>query len=129
MADKEQRSVIRWEINSPARVRLNYKNSIKNFECVLKDLNLKGFGAIFKKELPPLEVMKLTVTLPNGENFTGKMKVAWKTILPESVLYGFNIISMKDGDKNLIFRLINKSHSKDLVKLWWDGTNKQPPQS
>jgi hypothetical protein len=43
--------------------------------------------------------------------------------LPEGfILYGFNIIAMKDGQKNLIYQLIHKDYFPDLVKLWWKDT-------
>ncbi len=117
--DKEQRGLKRWEINSPARIRLRYKNSVKNFECVIKNLNFKGFHALLKKELPGLEILKLTVILPNNDSFTAKAKIIWKKILPDGILYGFNLVAMKDSQRNLIYQLINKNYYPDLVKLWW----------
>lgn len=118
-ADKERRAVKRWDINCPARIRLRYKNSVKNFECVVGNLDFKGFRARLKKELPPLEALKLTVIFPNSGNFTAKCEVAWKQVLPDGILYGFNIIAMKDSERNLLYQLINSSHFPDLVKLWW----------
>jgi len=123
--DKERRGILRWEINSPAKIRMNYKNSIKNFVCLLKNLNLKGFSVSLNKELPALEILKLTIVFPDNESFTAKVKVIWKTVLPESVLYGFSIVSMKDADKNFVYKLISKNHSQDLVKLWWQDQNKE----
>jgi len=117
--DKEQRGLRRWDINSPARIRLRYKNSVKNFECTIKNINFKGFDLFLKKELPELEILKLTVILPNDDSFTAKAKVIWKQVLPDGILYGFNIVAMKDSQRNLIYQLINKNYYPDLVKLWW----------
>lgn len=117
--DKELRSLKRWELNCPARIRLRYNNSPKSFECIIKNLNFKGLQAILKKELPKLETPKLTVVFPNEITFTAKVKVIWKKILPESVLYGFSIVEMKDSEKNTIYQLINSNHFLELVKLWW----------
>ena len=100
---------------------MRYENSIKNFECILKNLNFKGFHACLKKELPAQDVLKLTVILPSNESFTSKVKVIWKKALPEGILYGFYIIAMKDSEKNIIYSFINKERFPDLVKLWWQG--------
>jgi len=116
---KEQRDLKRWDINFPARIRLRYKNSVKNFECIIKNINFKGFHAFLKKELPELEILKLTVTLPNNDSFSAKAKVIWKKVLPDGILYGFNIVAMKDSQRSLIYQFINKNYYSDLVKLWW----------
>ena len=116
---KEQRDLKRWDINFPARIRLRYKNSVKNFECIIKNINFKGFHAFLKKELPELEILKLTVTLPNNDSFSAKAKVIWRKVLPDGILYGFNIVAMKDSQRSLIYQFINKNYYSDLVKLWW----------
>ncbi len=119
LADKEQRSLKRWEINCTAKIRLRYNNVIKNFPCVIKNINFKGFHVYLTKELPGLKEPKLTLVFPNNDSFTAKVKIAWKKSLPEGVLYGFNIISMKDKERNIIFRFINQQHFPDLLKIWW----------
>lgn len=118
--ENERRSLLRWPVNWNARIQVKYQNSKKNINCCIKDINFKGIQVILEKKLPGIEVLKLHVILPDSEPIPLKVKVIKHEIMPDGLnLYSLQAIEMKDSDKELLYRLLNKNYFKELSSLWW----------
>ncbi|MFH0827358.1 MAG: PilZ domain-containing protein [Candidatus Omnitrophota bacterium] len=119
----EKRDLKRWNTDWPARIRINYKNSIKNFDCFIKNINFKGLQVYLKNDLPDLKVLKCTIILPSSDTFSVKTQVAWKQVCEDGFrLYGLDFVGAKDSDKERIYQIINKNCYPELVKTWWQDT-------
>jgi hypothetical protein len=117
---KERRSLLRFPVNWPARIRIKYNDSNKSFNCCIKNINFKGIQLILEKKLPSLELLKFTIALPNGVTLPMKVKLTTHEIMEGRFnLYSFQIIQMKDSDKELVYHLISKDYFAELLKLWW----------
>ena len=118
--EENKRDLKRWKTDWPARIRINYKNAIKNFDCFIKNINFKGLQVYLKKELPDVKVLKLTVILPSNDSFAVKTEVAWKEVLEDGFkLYGLDFSGVKDADKERIYQIIKKNCYPELLKTWW----------
>jgi len=118
--EKERRSLLRWPVNWPARIQIKYKNSNKNFNCCIKNINFKGVQLILEKKLHNIDILKLTINISNSIAVPMKIEVVTHEVLEDGLnLYSFQIIRMKDSDKELIYQLIKKNFFEDLFKLWW----------
>ena len=124
MENEKREAVKRWEVNWKARLRINFRNSIKNFHGVVKNLNFKGMQVQLSKELPALEVLKVTVVLPSEDSFTVKARVAWKKDLPEGLrLYGLHFVGVKDFYREAILQVLRKNCLPEMLKSWWEDAD------
>jgi hypothetical protein len=123
LMESEKRDLRRWDADWPARIRINYKNSIKKFNCSIKNINFKGLQVHMQKELPSLKVLKLTIIFPSNDSFTVKATVIWKQALEDgSKLYGLDFVNVKDCERENIYQVIIKNCFPDLIKRWWEDT-------
>ncbi|MCM8789613.1 MAG: PilZ domain-containing protein [Candidatus Omnitrophica bacterium] len=120
MGNEERRSLVRWKLDCQARIRLKHYNSIKNYECVINDINFKGLQATFKKKLPDNKTFKFTIVLENKIFLNVKAQVESCVILPDArIKYNFYFLSMKEEDKDSFYQFISKNYSLLLKNLWW----------
>lgn len=121
--NNERRLGQRWPINCPAKIRLIYKNSVKNYECNINNLSLKGLQVLLKKSLPGTEILKITLFLPENITVEARVEVlSCKAVEGGGYLYSLAIVGLKDNGKELISQLIDKKHHSELVKNWWKDT-------
>jgi hypothetical protein len=119
----ERRFGQRWPINCPAKIRLKYKNSTKNYEAHINNLSLKGLQIFLKKLLPEPEILKTTIFLPENLTVEARVKVlSCKAVEGGGHLYNLAILGLKNNGRELISQLIDKKHQPDLVKSWWKET-------
>jgi len=121
--DKERRFGKRWPLDSPAKIRLKYKNSNKNYECHINNLSLRGLQVFLKKPFPGPKILKITLFLP--ENITVDVRVqiiSYKKVEGGGYLYNLAIIGVKEDGRDLINRLINKKFFAEMRKDWWKDT-------
>ncbi len=121
--DNERRLGKRWPLNSAAKIRLKYKNSVKNYECNINNLSLRGLQVLLKKPLPAVEILKITLFLPENITVEAKVQVlTQKTVEAGGYLYSLSILGVKDNGKELIGQLINKKFYSQMGKDWWRDT-------
>lgn len=120
LMDNERRVGKRWPLNAPAKIRLKYKNSVKNYECNINNLSLGGLQVLLKKRLPEPEILKTTLYLPENITIEARVRVlSCKIVEGGGYLYSLAIIGIKDNGKELISQLIHKKFSSQLNKEWW----------
>lgn len=121
--NNERRFGQRWPLNSPAKIRLKYKNSIKNYDSNINNLSLKGLQVFLKKRLPEPEILKITIFLPENITVEARVKVlSCKAVEGGGYLYNLVILGLKNNAAELINQLINKKFRSELKKNWWKDT-------
>ena len=116
----ERRFGQRWPINCPAKIRVKYKNSTKNYDCNINNLSLKGLQIFLKKRLPEPEILKTSISLPEDLTVEARVKVlSCKSVEGGGYLYSLEILGLKDNARELISSLIDKKHKSDMIKSWW----------
>ena len=104
----------------PVRIRLKFKNSIKNYQGKIKDINLKGFQCELKKGLPENKQLRITLFMENSIPLEMKTVIKSQSILPDGTnIYNLNIIWMKDRAKEALFQSIREAHFPELKNAWW----------
>jgi hypothetical protein len=117
---EEKRNLVRWKVNWPAKLRFKYNNSIKNYECIVNDINFKGFQATLKKKLPEGKTLKFAIVLKDGAWLKVKAEIESQSALADGTsVYNFLFINIPDEDKERFYQLINKNYFPELRKLWW----------
>jgi hypothetical protein len=123
--DTERRLGQRWPLDCPAKISLKYNNKVKNFECQLKNLSLKGLQAFLKKKLPGPEVLKVKLFLPEDTTLELRVKViSFKAVDGGGYLYNLAIIGAKEEGRELIYQFVHRKFYPDMVKKWWDTQEK-----
>lgn len=119
---RERRGLLRWPVNWPARIRIRYNNTKKSLNCCVKNINFKGVQLILERKLPDIEILQFTLALPGEILLPMKVKLTTHEMLEGRFnLYSFQIVQMKDSDKELLYQLISRNFFSDLLKIWWEG--------
>lgn len=120
---KERRAIRRWQINWPAKIKL--EGALAFITCSVGDLSLKGFKAALAPKLPTDTFLKLDVILEEGCVLEDvEVWVAWQKRMANLNLYGFYFSRLKDADKEKIYRFMRRHYPKILHHQCWQGITK-----
>lgn len=102
---KENRLVPRWKISAPAKVKLAGSNDY--LDCVIKDLNLKGFCLIIPGKIPE-ECEGLELCFSDNYLFSIGITISWYKEIDGKHLYGIKFTRLRDQDKERIFQMMQE---------------------
>lgn len=120
-----QRRFVRWQIDHPAKVKLEGAEAY--MQCQVKNISLKGFQMALGLKLEEDKFWKMHLMLREGLVLEVEAWIVWHKILGSVNIYGFYFTRIKDNDKEEIYRFIRSNFSRELNKQWWEGVDAQTP--
>lgn len=115
---KIRRQVARWQMDMPAKVRLEDAASFVN--CTLSNISLKGCKIVLPEELPQDKYFKLSIVLSGDYSLNIEAWVAWHKTVDGHNIYGIYFSKVKDSDKEKIYKFIRSDFPEQINRQWWD---------
>ncbi|OGX40570.1 MAG: hypothetical protein A2984_00755 [Omnitrophica WOR_2 bacterium RIFCSPLOWO2_01_FULL_41_12] len=111
-----RRSLNRWQINRPARIKLEGAEVFK--ECSIADINFKGLQIHLKSTLPQDTFLKLKIALSEDCLLDVEVWVVWYKKKMENNIYGLYFTKITDMDKEKIYRFVYQNFPQEVSKIW-----------
>src|SRR5579862_620783 len=98
----ERRQLPRWEIKKEAKVWIPFLQGFSH--CMVEDMNLKGMGVSFSKQLPHDKTVKMSFAIGDNYDFIKiEAQIAWMKENQGRHDYGFAFSKIEDEDKDKIY--------------------------
>lgn len=116
----ERRSFARWQVNRPAKIKLDGAESYAH--CNVKDINLKGAQIHLRLKLPKDTFLKFELVLVEGFVLNLEAWVVWQKRINENYLFSLYFTKIKDTDKEKIYQFVRRYCAGEINKKWWQVT-------
>ena len=114
----ERRSLVRWEVNQPAEIRVD-EECAAGIPCTVKDISLKGMCVFLPRKVFPEALSRINIALADTLQFRTDASVAWSQEAEENCCYGLSFNSVDDTTKGRIYNYIESNFPEELRKQWW----------
>ncbi|MCM8801395.1 MAG: PilZ domain-containing protein [Candidatus Omnitrophica bacterium] len=117
---KERRSCFRWQIDHPAKLKLEGAESFAS--CIVNNITLKGIKISLRIRLPLDTFLRFTLVLKEGfvlDNIEGWL--VWHKTLIDTNIYGLYFTKLKDLDKEKIYKFVQTFYPKQIQRQYWQG--------
>lgn len=117
---QEHRKLARWQVNQHAALKLEH--ATKELFCQIKDINSRGAKITLNTKLPDDQALKINLRLSENYAIEAEIWVAWRKVINGINHYGFFFSSIKDADKDKIYKFINMYSTDSSKQKPWLGT-------
>lgn len=117
---QERRCSGRWEINSPASLKI--PGHAHPFYCTIDDINFKGVGIRFSRYIEMDKLQTMDIALGNEISLKVEAAVAWNKTMGADNLYGFFFTRIKDSDKENIYKFIQRNFAEKIRQQFYRDT-------
>ncbi|RJP27895.1 MAG: PilZ domain-containing protein [Candidatus Omnitrophota bacterium] len=114
---QEHRTVVRWGINRPAGLMLDGACAYSG--CRIKDISFKGLRIILGQKLSSDSFIKFKLFICEECHIEIEAWVAWHSKFSDLNVYGLYFTKIKDSDKAIIYRYIQKNFPQEISKNIW----------
>lgn len=118
-AMKEHRKLARWQVNQHAAIKL--EKATKELFCQIKDINSRGAKITLNTKLPGDQALKMSLRLSENYTIEAEVWVAWRKVINGINHYGFFFSSIKDADKDKIYKFIDMYRTDESKPKPWLG--------
>lgn len=115
---KSRRQVIRWQIDTQVKVKLEDKENFVS--CAINDISLKGLRICLIEKLPRDSFFRLSIILSDEFTLNIEGWVTWHKIVDGHNIYGIYFTKIRDNDKEKIYRFIRSILPEQINRRWWD---------
>lgn len=113
---QERRKITRWQIDQHAMLKL--ERATKDLFCQIKDINYTGAKIVLNARLPEDTAFKMSLRLSEDCTINAEVWIAWRKIIDGINHYGVYFSSIKDADKDKIYKFINFHCPEDSEQKW-----------
>lgn len=115
---RDLRRFTRWQIDKPAKIRLEGRETFIN--CSIKDISLKGMRIGLGAKLPRDAFLDLSLIL-SDEFILDKIEawVVWQRSVSGLNFYGLYFSKISDGNKEKIYQFVRHYVPSQLTQQWW----------
>jgi hypothetical protein len=115
MQTKDRRTFLRWDINKPAKLKLDTTNYYIN--CVINDINFSGARITLSAHLSQDKFLKMKIKLAEDFIIDVEAWVVWHKRVMDSNAYGLYFTKISDKDKEKIYKFVYRSFPSQRDKL------------
>jgi hypothetical protein len=115
-----KRRYARYEVERPAKIKIEGEKFF--IDCHIKNLNFRGMQVLLPKKIPKDKFLKLVIILSSDFTLDVEAWVSWQKIIDGHYIYGLYFASIRDSDKEKIYRYAWENCTEELTKRWWQGT-------
>jgi hypothetical protein len=117
---QERRCSGRWQIDSQASLKIPGHNH--PFYCTVDDINFKGLRIRFPRYVEMNSHLKLDISLSNELSLKIEVAPAWNKAIGSDNVYGFFFTRIKDGDKENIYKFIQRNFADKISQQFYRNT-------
>jgi len=102
---QEKRTLPRWKISAPAKIKLLGSNAY--LVCEVKDLNFKGFCLIISEKIPD-GCSGFELYFNDNFSFNIGIEVSWAKEVDGKHVYGMKFVGLRGQDKERILQMVQE---------------------
>lgn len=121
MLAENRRSVVRWQINKQAELKVGDRDNFVS--CQVKDINLKGIKITTDEVLRKDKFFKLTLALSSDFTLDVEVWVVWHRVIEETNIYGLYFNKIRDSDRENIYQFMHRNFAQEIYRQWWQDTD------
>jgi hypothetical protein len=123
MENRERRIAGRWGMERQVKAKIDKEGEFVS--CWIKDINFRGLQLLTPEKIDKDSFVKLSLVLEERSVLNVDVWIVWSKILDGLHCYGMYFSKIKDSDRQLIYKFINKYYSEEMASKCWEGLDEK----